>query len=485
MGAPVLQFVDRVGTGSVLRLNMNDGKNLRLLLGPDFSGPNFSPPTLKRAIVSTLLSEGAQIPASAYDNRLIVLPLRVTACDEAEMASILQSLHRELDRPKNILKWHPTYNFAPVYFRTYRSPDYVLDQTYEGKADLRITLKLMAEPFALGDRVDLANVTVNNDPAAVSNPMYVDISDVLGDVATPLFLKTISSTPTNDLRNVTSCIAVRRHGIPGGVYYREAEDRDNTGPDTTQVVDAGASGGQKMRTTFATDITLTGRLEFSSWPVSPAANSEEFRGTYRMFAVVKKSVNSDDIKIQLAWSGLNIVLSGDPQQFEGDIVTLPTDGLSTFWFLQDLGLFSMPAGPDPVADGYSGIELAVRTLELHVRAGRTSGTGNLEIDFIIAVPADEELTLIKWSGAGPGHPFVVDGPLDTVYGLQAVGSGIISAATGIGAFDRAGSIPLLAPNQTNRLVFLQTVGTYVTMFYDVTGTTVLAISYWPRYLYIR
>src|SRR3990167_1273611 len=222
MAAPICQFVDRVGTGAQQRLNLNDGKRFKLLM--DIAPPNFSPPSLKRATVSTLLTEGESIPASAYDNRTITLPLRVTGCSAEEMGTILESLHRELDRARNVLKWHPTYNSYPVYFRTFRSPDYHLDQTFEGRGELRITLSLVAEPFAYGNYVEQTG-TINKDPEALSNPISFQITGVEGDVPTPLFLHFAT------IQHAQIAIAARRHGTPA-LYFEQCEAMTQ-GTDTT------------------------------------------------------------------------------------------------------------------------------------------------------------------------------------------------------------------------------------------------------------
>ena len=467
MSAPVCQFVDRVGTGAVQRLNLNDGKKLTLLAGPDQRpGPDFSPPALKRAVVNTLLVEGASIPASAYDNRIIRLPLRVTACNEEEMAEILETLHRELDRGQNVLKWHPTYNSRPVYFRTFRSPDYRLDQTMEGRGELKVTLALLAEPFAYGPEIESAAVTINNDPAAIANPQYMDITGILGDVLSPLYCY------SSDLRN--GVIAIRRHGTPGSnTWFVQAEamvqglDTGTPGNDAT----ASGAGNNYSRTTFAT-AALRERLTQN---IPAAGSSVEFRGTYRLFARVRQAgagALTVGIQARFGVPGLN----PDLFAINKTVTWGPGD---TSWNIIDLGLIKIPFGPDPVYDGASGTLLPVEAIELSIYAERTAGAISLDWDYFVWLPADEELMVTEIALMPAGvHRRVVDG-LTNVFFIADAASGAVEASKP----SLVGSIPKLAPDQTNRLFVLRQVGASVA---DAIGDTVaLTVSYWPRYLYIR
>jgi hypothetical protein len=56
-------------------------------------------------------------------------------------------LHVELNRNCNILKYQP--GTTPLFFRTLRSPEYVLDET-ETYALTYVSLDIEAEPFAYG-----------------------------------------------------------------------------------------------------------------------------------------------------------------------------------------------------------------------------------------------------------------------------------------------------------------------------------------------
>ncbi len=175
MGAYDLQFVDSIAASPAVRLD---------LFGPGWTvrtGTTFGTPELDRMAVRNPLGDGDQFPAAAYRSRTITLALRVDGVSDDVIAGLVQRLFRELDRPRNILRYRPgTTN--PVFFRTYRAgPDAVNWDPVEKL----VTAQVPAEPFALGLRENLPSVTVYNDPAEGStlnaNPNFETDTFVQGD----------------------------------------------------------------------------------------------------------------------------------------------------------------------------------------------------------------------------------------------------------------------------------------------------------------
>ncbi len=461
MALPVCQFVDRVGSGAVQRLNLNDGKNLSLLQGPEARpGPDFSPPALKRSVVNTLLVEGASIPASAYNNRLIRLPLRVKACDEGEMAEILETLHRELDRGNNILKWQPTYNHPAVYFRTFRSPDYRLDQTMEGRGELKVTLAIVAEPFGYGDYVESTG-TIYNDPAAVANGIHFEIVATEGDVPTPLWLF-IDNVNVPLPEDAEFLIASRRHGTPV-LYFAQAEamvQGANTTPQPNNPIYSGA-GNNFSLTTFAAPAMDT-RL---TWTPAPGAGSDDdYRGLYRLFVRVQRSDNTSVFRLRV---GPTL-----PAPW-GDEVEL---ALTLNMHMVDLGLFPIPRGPDPVSLGYSGTVMPAENLAFFLQAERVAGAGTLNWDYAVLVPADEELAMANLGPAGPLFDnWIFDGPNDKLLTSDGI---LVQSFEPVSL---VGSLPLVTPNQTNLYVSIW--GLSINNL--IPDTVDYVARYWPRHLYIR
>jgi len=459
-----LQFVDKIDAAPTTRLDLNDGTKWLFQRKPL---PDLSPPPLKRAVVSTLMRQGAKIVASAYDNRVLKFDLVAQAATEDLLATELQKLNRELDRANNILKYQPIGATNPVYFRTFRSPGYSLNVESEPVFRVRLGLELLAEPFAYGERVTLNSVTVNNDPAAGSNPCYWDVTGVTGDVPTPAFLK-FAASPS--VANQRMALGVRRHGTPGGVYPLQAEGM-TLGTDTTLPGNDAAmsgAGSNYARTSFAT-ATMQTRLTAANFPVTAAGQSVEYRGTYRIFARVRHSVAGDTIRIKMTYG---------PTGIATEPVTLPNQ---TWLMWVDLGLVRLPASvDDPVSgEGYSNVPNAARIMSLNFQAERVSGSGNLDWDVVLAVPADEELAIIAWPTSTSDA--IIDGPNDSVYSRLASASDSLYTTAPI---PRAGSIPLLSPNQTNRIALLVNVGGDLQAD-DLADSAAVVLSYWPRHLYVK
>jgi hypothetical protein len=437
--------VDQIASSPTTRLDLNDGTTWNLV------EKDMSPPPLRRIAISTMMRDGEEIPATAFENRVVKLVLDVQASSKDNLATELQKLDRELDRRNNILKWQPQGSTKPVFFRTLRSPDYKQAVALEVQSWYRMALSIVAEPFAYGlFETSLNAVTINNDPAHASRPQYDDtLSTILGDVPTPAYITTTAPVGT-----YPQLIAVRRHGTPG-VIFAQAESLTN-GTDAADVADANASAGNAVDVTPGT-TTMATRLTWASFPrATPTADD---RGVYRVFARVKKATAGDTwkMRIQHTFGGVTAT---------GPTVTL-TAALANYHLI-DLGLVQLPGGQDPVFDGYSNVQWAFEDSTLILQAERSGGSGAVRIDYIKLVPADEELAMAKYSGTAA--TMLWDGPMDVVRNPNG--------ATTLAAFERAGAIPMLSPNQVNRIHVLKQVG----ITDAITDTTTLTVGYWPRWL---
>jgi hypothetical protein len=458
--ASVLRFVDSVSSTPTVRLNLNDWSIWRLLV----EGTEFPPPPLRRAVAQTLLSDGGTIPSAAYDMRVIRLNLYVRGTAD-NVATQVQNLMRELDRPNNVLQWQQETT-QPVFFRTFRtSADSVVDHGPIDGTGKRLEVELLAEPFAYGLREDpVVAQTVNFNPAAGSNGGFFDIAaaSIKGDVETPVKM-TFPAALTGQ-----SLLSVRRRGTPSGTpFLLQAESMTPSTDTSTQANDAAfsGSGNNWTRTTFATVATLAGRLSITTFPASP---SVDVRGTYRVFGRMRHTVSGDTIKVRVQIAPAQIPTS------EGT-VTLPA---GTGIAMVDLGLCSIPASPDPVIDMVTGTEIAAVGTEVQLLASRT-GSGNLDVDFLLFVPADDRLAFLDWGSFTPATDWVLDGFNEVVYGRDASGRVETTGSTAT----YIGGAPMLTPNRDHRIFWIYdvepasptTIGT----------TTSISLSYWPRYLAIR
>jgi hypothetical protein len=451
--ANLLQFVDSIASAPTVRLDLADGAKWNI---KDF---DFSPPKLKRARIATLMHDGDAIPATAYANRMIGLELVLKATTTDLLAAEFQKLNRELDRPNNILKWKSegAGSGLEVFFRTFRSPDYQLDRLPNSDPTAIRTyvlkLKIEAEPFAYGLR---ETVTPTAPTRAFANSFFdISAAQAKGDVATPLWLKLTAG----DAHNQT-LLAVRRHGTPG-LYWAEGEAGVGLIVDTTSVADAPSSGGSVARCTFATSTAMVARILIAVAPFSGAGStSVEYRGTYRIFLRARKGTGGDVVQARWATVGSGLV---------GPTVVIDT----TAYKLYDLGLFTLPLGSDPIVDGHSNTALAVESIELDIQAQRVSGTGNLDMDAIIAIPADEELSITDFGTAAAGQLPTFDGPNDVVYYQTAAGAIALVATLA----KRTGDIAIVQPNQVNRYHIIDNLAAH-----SITGTIAVVWAYWPRFL---
>lgn len=439
-------------------------------------GTDLSPPRLRRAAASTMLRDGATYPASAYDDRRITLRLALKADTTDDSAAALQDLAREVDKPTNILQWQWTGMSEPVYFRTIRSD---LTKITEYPAvpcgSLRtIDVDLLAEPFAYGAQQILPTATVTNDPAAASNAQKFDITadQVLGDVDTQAIVR--FNAPAVDGQQ--TLLAVRRRSLVGALYELQLEIGNNQTDTTGQPNDPVMSGAgiNYKRTTFATNTTLVNRVTWAQFPTPD--QSSAYRGKYRVLLRYRKSVAGDTIQVRLMWAGLSTA-----DAIVGDTVTLAA---TTDRRYADLGVVSLPPGADPVEEGQSGLLWPASGVPLALQAARPSGSGNLDMDVLVFVPADDRQVFNTWPTPMTGYA-VVDGVDEMAYeqstDIAGTGPGPIGDALGVPAI---GTFPMLSPGVDNRMFVLPNVGT--TGGQDtLTDTVDVNVDYWPRFLYVR
>jgi hypothetical protein len=418
---------------------------------------------MRRSVVSTMLSDGELITAGAYGNRTLSIPLTYVGTATANAAALaLQALALELNRSRNILKVQ--FGTVPVFFRTYRAPDYSLTMLRLMLQNNSLVVEIPAEPFGRGlaETPSGSPYTVTNNPAAGSNGQFFDVTGVKGDVETPLRL----TVPGADLDGHTAVLAVRRRGTPSASpFLLQAEamtlaDVDASLPGNDALMSG--AGSNYVRHAFTTTGPWQARLDMATFPASPSVDA---RGTYRVFARVRKSSAGSVIKLQVTCA-----TSGGVASASTDVTTLPLD---TTLRLVDLGLLSIPGGAAPVLDG-DGTELSVAGARILVWGERTSGSGSLDIDYLLFVPADDRLAFISstLNGTTPNR-FRIDSDQDRIFAINAAGAVETSAATSV-----VGGLPYVSPGVSNRVYFIED------LIATVSATAVVTAVYWPRYLVV-
>ena len=314
----------------------------------------------------------------------------------------------------------------------------------------------------------------------VDGSMYTDMSGILGDTDTPMFLKLADNFSTSGTGRRMSLLSMRKGGTPDNVPFVIESETLSRFTDTTWLLDNLATGlvatnGSYIATTFATNANLVKRMS-TTWPT---AWSTDLRGRYDVYIRVRGS-SGNVYKFQLGWGNSATSL------YKANVVTVPTTPTSV-WFYMYAGTITFPAGYDPVTEGYSGVPIDAAQLYIELAIQRVSGSGGFDVDSFNFFPADDEQCLVQWPPQTNCTNYVIDGRATAVYGLDASGR-----AAAIDAIAVAGAVPMLRPGVTNRLFFARDVGygTGSTQALgsegdDPNGETTITPFYWPRYWMIR
>lgn len=451
----VLRFVDSIQASPSVQLNLNDLS----VWGMD-PETSFGIPPMKRTVTSSMMRDGEYVGATAYGNREINLVLNLFSTGDAA-ATQVQALQRELDRPNNLLQYTPGNVTNTVFFRTFRgSPDSIRwDITRK-----QVRVSVLAEPFALGLREDLAAITVRNDPT-LTNGLFCDLTGIKGDVETPLFIEYADGAA--GLQRSGFAVGVRSGASPYPNRFHQAEAMTMF-IDTSVVADATFSGGSKARCTFATTATTAIRLSANFPALTDPAGAENW-GVFRVFARVAQTVATDVITMKVRTAGdynRSVTIKSQTQPQLVDLGTLDsTLGIAT------VGGYGIA---DYRIEDQAGIFLS---------ATRTSGTGFLDVDYLAFVPADE--CFGAWTAyfdvLNTTDLAVIDGPNDAAYIATAL-SGATPGRGSINSTNLFGRLPRVMPG-SNRLVIVEsTKGQAAPTSNLLTTSIVMTIRYWPRYI---
>lgn len=432
--AALIQFVDSISATPTVRLDLNDGVSW---FTTNFKAP---PPRLRRSESENSMRDGGVVGSSSYGNRTLELDLTlIEESSEEWAADEMQKLWRELDRPSNFIRYWPEGLDKPVFFRTFRSDVSELEELWTTPIARNISLEILAEHFALGLKETLGPFTVNNDPAAASNPCSVQVTGVLGDVLAPATLTDSTATRTKGIVGNSTQLALAALEAESAAAFTLGTDTTNPGggPDASM---SGTGTNNFRRTSFATNAAMVDRLTTTSSSITTSG--------LRVFAVVRRSDNTSAMAARL-------VVGGAAQA----MVLIPA---TTARQVVDLG--RIPAPTDATAITYK------------IQAQRTSGAGTLDWDVVFHVPATD--TIATWdSGVADalGDLFFLSSDTDSVSRKHSTGAYIKALVP------FAGSLPRLAPNVTNYVTWIVSGLTG----HDKTTTSSLTFSYYPRYLFVR
>ena len=446
------KFVDLPVASPATLLDMNDGVSFKTLGGDDFKLPS---PPLKRSITANAMSDGGVVTSAAYDLRTLTFMVDLLGATDTARIAQLDALKAQLAKPTNLVMHQLQTATFPVFFRTLRSDDYIVD-TEISTGFWRVSCSILAEPFAIGIRRDLPTVTVTNDPAAGTNRTLWDITGIVGDSPTPAFVRLQGLGAAG-----SAFLSQRTANNPTALTLFGQAESATLGTDTTTWSNAVMSGGAGTATSFA-NANLVTRLTFN---LPSASLSTALRGRYRVMLRVHTGGTSANFVLRWAQNPTGDAIFGPQVSYHAN----------TVWQFVDLGVIEFPSLPAPRSIGYSGLDAGYATGQLAIQASRSGGLDNLDIDYVYLMPCDE-----RWCSFGQSTAasfLVLDGPNDAAYGMAA-GSTPFGATRTVdnagGLTSKFGGLPMLVPGTTNRWFLLVDKQ-------DVTTTKTVDVSYWPRW----
>jgi hypothetical protein len=472
MAGDLIRFVDAPSASPTTRLDLNDEAHWWT------KAFDAAPPRLRRSVASNAMRDGISVGSSSYDARTLVLDLECLKSTQDEAATQLQRLARELDRETNWLMYQPNGLTKPVFFRTFRSDASQIADVVAQAAMRTFTIEVLAEPFALGLKETLGPYTINNNPAAGTNPGYVDLPTIIGDVAAPVTYWDAASGGSNYMTRLVASHRGASATVTAVTTARQLEGVGaSLGTDTTNpgggpdAAMSGTTANNYVRTSFATNAAMTWRVSVS--PSQPG-------GLYRIVAAVRRTGTTSTLRIR----GTTSALEGG---WTGSEITLPS---TTNRQLVDLGIVHWPTS-EPV--GYTGPGGTATPASLRFEASRTGGTDSLDWDAAFFIPAGGQVGTVSTAmlvhgdrTTGSEPQLVLDGVTERTFKTPSAANPTTTAVEQrqVGAM---GGFPEVAPNVANRLYVLswwQGDGS-VAPLAGVTTTTTVNLAYWPRYLRVR
>lgn len=353
---------------------------------------------------------------------------------------------------------------APTWAKVWRSTpgalswdDLRIDKAVKGRYG--IPLSSTADPYLVGANIALATgQTVNNDPAAGSNPNVLVLGAVVGDAPAPAVLSVDNDNKASRTALHQMAVVPAGYTAPSVLQFGSTESwkvgSSNMAGSAT--VDAAYSGGSYRATVFTGAQSLT----WGTVTVVPG----DYMALLRITPVSATQVIKVSVSAEIG--GLHTITT----TFSAGAGNTPR------WVL--VGTLRIPLGaalPDSIIAGAPS-----SAYDISVGLDRISGTGEANVDCLVLVPAPwtSRTLLVENNAAVTGTPpQTIDGVNEVVY----------SRASPTGAFLKdlvaiRGGFPLLWPGQTNALHIYGNVDRSDTT--DViTHTFGVDVTYRPRWLW--
>jgi hypothetical protein len=424
---------------------------------------------------------GASTPEAT--TRTITVPVHLLGASLDAVGAKVQSLAKLVGQPW-VLRVRRSGATVDGWIRCYPTiPQISTDVTgAHGGGVASGVITAQTEPYAYGARVDRTAATVPLVDPTATGAFVLDVTGVTGDAPTPVFIRCSDAALVGTAHGTLFCI--RRTGTPTSlpvsslVVQAESGTTSSTNVGNSNIVttasfaDATFSGGTGARWTFVAGYTVgdgAGRSTFT-----PALSGAEAPGLYKLLARVRRSTG-DEYTFNPYVAGTTYAL---------DAVVFPAGGTNTR--MVDLGTVQLPSGQPQQLAAPTPALLGAGALSFTIDMFRTSGTAssNLDVDYFLLVPADEDLGVAYQSAAAPaGSWLTVDGYAQDIY--LSNGDPFLSASNVLSSalrLDYVGGVPRLYPGLTNRLFV---VGGFSTVTVAaLAASAALQVSFWPRYTWL-
>jgi len=362
---------------------------------------------------------------------------------------------------------------APTWLKVWRSSpgglswdDVRVDSAVQGRYG--ITLSFTAESLLVGESVTLANaVTVNNDPAAGTNPNRIVLSTVLGDAPAPAL---VTVTPNTIQDGALRLLAITPGSALPPVWQVGTSDGWSVVNFAAATADADWSAGSYRQSTAS--------------PASVSTTKTVQPGRYMVYVRAGAPVGATGVW-EFYFDGPLVNLRVKSEPFE--VINTTTDG--AHW--HPVGVVTIPQGsilPDDVL-----VSEPTITVSVAVGATRLSGTGNVNFDAIALLPMSKDVTSLRWMIATETSVITadtVDAERELIYSRDTSTSVLLSRPA-----LAKGGFPVLLPGSNVLHLYGAlagasaegvAMGTAVPNRRDlITTTHTVTVTYRPRWLWPR
>lgn len=475
---PIAQLVESPDRDAQIFFNFNDNGSY-----PEHESFVFGAPSLKG-------EPGSVNPE--YDYRTISFNLVVPG-DEDDVLRQHSALARQITRDTFYFRFQLSWRSEPIWFKCVRAApgetslaDFFMDRI---ENTWKIAVTLIAEPFAMGERLE-HSLTFANNPTAVG--LAAELPPIRGDVPTPLIIE-VAAGDSNFIRPYLSvCPLESSRAWVNPLPFWQAEAAKTISTGGASEVTTAASNNSRIRYNFTTTTTNNTFQRRLTWDIAPP-----FPGRWRIFCRMGSNIVTESIRIE--GSGEACVKSHK---------TILNSAEAVFSTMVDLGVFSFPKGNMPVSpgpNGPGGIRYTLANSGVGLNMGVPEGTaGNVWFDYIVAVPLDlpvdckGEVTTLNFRDEDRTRGLValrIDGEEGIV---QEIG---VNGVLGVGNPELpAGNVLMATPGAKNIFTFLpRRAYTAIITVINPTGpdtttdvfkprdiiaeTNTFKISYRPRWLY--